>query len=86
MYAMKDETTVHVIFSVVFQLKSKAHRGPIRIKKYFVAISGEAFKSLESRNEFPYKVFFPGESLDLIKFAICAIVYHDISLCCRLAD
>jgi hypothetical protein len=27
-------------------------------------------------NEFSCEMFFPGESFDLIKFAVCAIVYH----------
>ena len=65
MYAVEDKTAVHVEISVTFQLKGKAHRGPIRIKKYFVAIFGEAFESQESGNEFPCQVIFFCESLDL---------------------
>ena len=75
--AVEDETAVHVIFSVVFQLESKAHRGPIRIKEYFVTSFHIEFESGKSVNEFPCEMFFFGKCLDLIKFAVCTIVNHN---------
>ena len=75
---MEDKAAVAAEVAIEFFLKIKALRSIVRVKKNFIAIFRISFESLECGNEFSCEVVFPGESFDLIKFAVCAIMYHNI--------